>query len=233
MAFRGWLWALAWCAALLSGCDGTVRVTFSTGARELEITAAALALPRELEDGRGVIADVPCGPSGMCPPSDTIAITCEEGVCDPAPITLSGKVGGVIDVQELLAETREIGVRRIDSYTIEELSYDVTRNTLDFDIGPVELFWGPEAAPAIDEALGVHPLGRTLAIRAGDAPSGEVELDPDGAAALSEYLARTGSRVRFFARTVVDLDPGDPFPETGRLVLGVNATILAVGRVAD
>jgi hypothetical protein len=39
--------------------------------------------------------------------------------------------------------------------------------------------------------------------------------------------------VRFFAQTVVDLEPGDPFPSGGTLGVGVNVTITAVGRVID
>ncbi len=231
---RGWTWNLAALVGLASmGCDGTISVTFFTGVQELELTSAAFALPSELDDGAGRIASVPCGPSGMCPPSDTVAITCEADACDPAPITLNGQVGGVIDVQMLLADTREIGVRSIESYTVEELRYEVRFNTLGLDVGPVELFWGPEAATAIDSALGVRRFGTVPVVRAGETPGGSVELDPEGAEALGEYLANTGSRVRFFARTVVDLDPGDPFPDGGSLRVGVNATITAVGRVIE
>ena len=66
------------------------------------------------------------------------------------------------------------------------------------------------------------------AVAAGATPSGDVILDPAGAQELSDYLVGRGSRVRFFAQTVVDLDPGDPFPE-GEIRTSVNVTVRAVG----
>jgi hypothetical protein len=218
---------------VLSGCDGTISVTFFTGRQELEVSSADLSLPAALEDG-GRIASVACGPSGMCAqPSGAIVITCEANVCDPAPTTLSPQVGQVIDVESLLAETRDIGVRRIESYTIEEVSYDVSLNTLGLDVGPVDVYWGPEAATAIDPALGVRRFGTVPVVARETTPSGQIVIDAAGAEALSDYLVATGSRVRFFAQTVVDLEPGDPFPTGGTLEVGVNATITAVGRVID
>ncbi len=217
----------------LAGCDGTISVTFFTGLQELEVSSGDLALPAALNDG-GRIASVACGPSGMCaPPSGAIVISCEANVCDPAPTTLSVPFGEVIDVESLLAETRDVGVRRIESYTIEEVTYDVDLNTLGLDVGPVDIYWGPEAATAIDPALGVRPFGTVPLVAEGTTPRGQLAIDAAGAEALSDYLVATGSRVRFFAQTVVDLEPGDPFPSGGTLGVGVNVTITAVGRVID
>lgn len=220
-------------AVLLAGCDGTISVTFWTGAQELEISMAAFELPPELEDGTGHIAEVECGPTGMCPPSTDVVLTCESGRCNPAPMTLSAGVGKVFDLEASLAETREIGVRRIESYTVEQVEFDVRLNTVGRDIGPVEIFWGPEAASAIDPALGVHPFGTVPVIEAGTAPGGAVAIDPDGRDALSEYLARSDPHVRFFARTVIDLEPGDPYPRGGTLRVGVNVRMTVVGRVFE
>lgn len=225
-----WLSTALLALSLLTGCDGTVSVTFFTGPRELSVSSSSFALPAELDDGSGRIASVPCGPMGMCPPSDEVTLTCEAGVCDPAPVTLSGTAGDVIDIEVLLAESREIGVRSIESYTIEEVAYEVRLNTLSLDLGPVDIYWGPEAATSIDPALGVRRFGTVPIIRAGETPAGPLDLDTEGAAALTDYLVNTGTRVRFFASTTVDLEPGDPTPQ-GDLTVGVNATITAVGRV--
>jgi hypothetical protein len=215
---------------LFAGCDGTVSVTFFTGPRELVVSSASFALPSELDDGSGRIGSVPCGPMGMCPPSDEVTLTCEAGICDPAPVTLSGTVGDVIDIQVLLAESREVGIRSIESYTVEEVAYEVRLNTLSFDVGPVDIYWGPEAATSIDPALGVRRFGTVPVIEAGTTPRGTVELDVAGATALTDYLVDSGTRVRFFASSTVDLEPGDAMPQ-GDLTVGVNATITAVGRV--
>jgi hypothetical protein len=218
----------------LAGCGGTISVAFFTGPQQRYVTTAALALPPELDDGSGRVASVPCGPSGMCPsPSGAIVLTCEASVCDPAPTTLSVQVGEVVDVEALLRETRDIGVRRIESYTIEEVGYEVTLNTLGLDVGPVDIYWAPEAATAIDPALGVRRFGTVPLVANGTTPRGQIDIDEAGATALSDYLVATGSRVRFWAQTVIDLDPGDPYPAGGTLSVGVNVTITAVGRVID
>jgi hypothetical protein len=224
--------ALACAAFLALGCDGTISVTFATGPQELEVSADGL-LPLELQDdASGTIAMVECGPMGMCPPTDRVTLTCEAGFCDPAPKTLAAPVGEVVDVDDLLAETREVGLRVVDSYDVEEVSYDVQLNTLSVPTTEIEVFWGPEAATAIDESLGVRRFGTVPAIAAGQTRSGQVIIDPEGEAALSEYLVEGGARIRFFARTVVDLDPGDPFP-AGRVRVAVNVRVRAVGSVVD
>ena len=217
---------------LASGCDGTVSVTFATGPQEFEVSTAPLELPAELEDASsGTIAMVPCGSMGMCPPSDAVTLTCEAGFCDPAPKTISVPVGSVLDVDALLADTRDI-LRVVDSYTIEEITYDIQLNTMTVPTEEIEVYWGPEAATAIDESMMVRRFGTVPSIAAGSTGVGDMIVDAAGVAALSDYLVEGNGRVRFFARTQVDLDPGDPFPR-GSVRVAVNATIRAVGGIVD
>ena len=90
----------------------------------------------------------------------------------------------------------------------------------------------PEAATAIDPALGVRRFGTVPRLPAGATPAGQVAIDPVGAGELSDYLVMGGSRIRFFAQTSADLDPGDPFP-AGSVRVSVNVTIRAVGSVLE
>ena len=212
---------------ICAACDGTVTVRFSTGPQQFEVSTASFMLPTELRDG-ALIATVPCGPSGMCPSSSEVVITCEADVCDPAPRTISVPVGGVIDVDALLAETRELGIGSVESYAFGPVRYEVELNTLTVPTTQIDVYWGPEAATTIDPALGVRPFGVVPAIGAGQTVSGEMVIDPAGAEELSDFLTGGSARVRFFAETVVDLDPGDAFPE-GSVRMNVNATITAVG----
>ncbi|MCC6875550.1 MAG: hypothetical protein IT378_14685 [Sandaracinaceae bacterium] len=228
MRLLGWAFALGLFGALLGACDGTVSVTFMTGRQDLELSTGALALPTELRDGDRV-ASVSCGPSGVCPPSDLVTLSCEAGTCDPAPKTLAYPIAGVFDVDAVAPELDSIA-SRVVSYDIEELQYDVLLNTLTVGTGPVEIFWGPEAAVAIDESQGVVLLGTMPAIRASETSRGEVAIDPQGMLALSDHLVSRSRRFRLFARTVVDLDPGDPFPE-GLVRMTVNGKITVVGSI--
>lgn len=218
---------------LLAACDGTISVTFSTGPQEFEVSTLSLGLPTELrDDATGTIASVPCGPTGMCPPASEVTLECVADICDPAPKTLSAPVGSVIDVDSLLAETREVGLRAVDSYVFEEVTYDIQLNTLTMPINEIDVYWGPEAATSIDPALGVRRFGTVPPIAIGQSGTGQVVIDGVGAGELSDYLVSTGSRIRFFAQTTVDMDPGDPFPE-GSVRVAVNATIRAVGSILD
>ena len=213
---------------LALGCDGTISVVFATGPQEFEVSTASLSLPTELRDTSGTIASIPCGPMGMCPPSDEVTLDCNSGVCDPAPRTVSAPVGGVIDTSALLAETGDVGLNVVESYSIEVVSYEISLNTLTVPIEEIEVFWGPEAASSIDPSQGVRPFGRIPAIAAGATTSGNMIIDNAGVAELSDFLVAGGGRLRLFARTEVDLDPGDPYPE-GSVRMSVNATIRAVG----
>lgn len=219
---------LAW-VALLAGCDGTISVTFVTPPQELQFSASSLGLPAELDDGSGRIASYPCGPMGMCPPSGDVPLSCEDNLCDPAPVTVSGPVGDV-DVSVLLAEVRGLGITRVQSYVVDDIAFEVQLNTLSLGVGPVDIYWGPASAAAIDETQGVHLFGTMPRIEAGTSPRGTLDIDEAGAEALGRYLVQTATRVRFFAQTVVDLEPGDPMPR-GALTVGISVTITAVGRV--
>jgi hypothetical protein len=225
--FRGVLFLLALFSA---ACDGTITVTFQTGPQEFSVETDDLALPDELRDG-DLIATLDCAPTGLCPASDVVTLSCEAGVCDPAPRTVSAS-GGVIDVDALLAETREVGLRVVDAYEVLEVRYDVQQSSLTVPTEPLEIFWGPGSAAGIDPELGVRPFGTVPAIGAGETPEGLVDLDDAGVLELSDYLVEREAQVRFFARTRVDLEPGDPFPE-GSLRVSVNATLRAVGSLVD
>lgn len=220
-------------AALAAGCDGTISVTFSTGPQPFEVSTQALSLPAELEAPDGRIGSVPCGPMGMCPSTEEVVITCEADVCNPAERTVSVPVGNVIDVDDLLSETRDVGLRIVDAYEIVSVVYDVQSNTFTLPVEDIVIYWGPEGANAVDPMLGVRRLGTVPRLEAGTTLNdGQVIVDADGAAELSDYLVDGGSRIRFFAQTTADLDPGDPFP-AGGVSLTVNATVRAVGSVFD
>ncbi|MCU0677594.1 MAG: hypothetical protein MUE69_33035, partial [Myxococcota bacterium] len=139
----------------LTSCQSGATASFPIGV-ELAVDASELALPESLRDG-AVIASVPCGPSGMCPSTAEVPITCESDVCDPAPRTLTILVGEV-DVDEAAGDAREI-FRSIDTIRIDEVTYRIERNTLTVPTSELEIFWGPATAVGIDESMGVRLLG--------------------------------------------------------------------------
>lgn len=206
-----WSWSPWALALLLVGCDDTVLVQLRSGPQSFDVDADALAVPAALEDPPGTIASLACGPMGMCPTSEAVPVTCEAGVCDPAPRTIGAPVGDVVDVDALVADAVEV-LGTVETIEVMEAEYALPRNELTFDLPEIEIFWGPEGAVAVDPAMGVVQLGTIPPIPAGSTSSGAVALSAEGVGALSDYLVRTSRRVRFFARARVDFAPGDPFP---------------------
>lgn len=223
-------------AAVLSiaGCNNTASVTFHTGPVGFEVSAADFGLPPELRDDSTTpptVLSIACGPMGMCPSSSTAgaAITCESGVCNPAPFTITGPVGDVVDFDALSSDLHTL-FTRVDHIDVGDVSYTVTQNTLTVDMPPIQIYWGPEGAIDAVPAMGVMRLGTIPATAAWSTPSGQMQIDPAGEQALSDYLVNVSRRVRFFAGTKVDLAPGQPFPD-GNLQATVNMTVTAEGQI--
>ncbi|MDQ3037476.1 MAG: hypothetical protein M3Y87_34090 [Myxococcota bacterium] len=220
-------------SVLLVACDDTVVVQLQTGRQPFELGTSSLALPTALRDDSGAaprIAVVSCGPMGMCPSADAVPITCEAGLCDPAPRTISTPIDQVVDFDVLAADARSL-LRRVETIEVLEARYEIVSNTITIDVPEIEIFWGPEGANDVDPAMGVVLLGVVPPIPARSSVPGMVALDPAGVGALSDYLVGTSRRVRFFARTRVDLAPGGAYPE-GSIQATVDLRVRITGSIA-
>lgn len=213
---------------LVAGCNNSVVVQLMSGPQTFELSASAIEVPAELQNGT-TLASVPC-PTGTCPTSDLLPLACVGGVCDPEPRTVSAPVGDVVDFDVLLREASTL-LRFVDAIEIQRVAYSASPNSLTIDVPDIEIFWGPEGAAGID-APGVARLGTIPALPAGTARDGDMSIDAAGSAALSDYVVGVSRRIRFFARTSVDLAPGGPLPGGGATVT-VNLTVRAIGRLID
>jgi hypothetical protein len=111
------------------------------------------------------------------------------------------------------------------------VTYTASPNSLSVAVPDIEIFWGPEGAAGID-APGVARFGTIPGLAAGTAQAGEMAIDAAGSAAMSDYVLGVSRRIRFFARTRVDLAPGGPIP-SGGATLTVNLSVRAIGRIVD
>lgn len=221
----------AW--VLLLACDDTVVVQLQTGPQPFELGTSGLALPpalREETEGGARIATVSCGPMGMCPSTEEVPITCEGGVCDPAPRTISTPIGDVVDFDVLAADARSV-LRRVETIEVLDARYEIAASTITIDVPEIEVFWGPEGATDVDPATGVVRLGVAPPIPSRSSAPGSLTLDAAGVGALSDYLVGTSRRVRFFARTRIDLAAGDAYPE-GDLQASVDLRVRITGSIA-
>lgn len=213
----------------LAGCEALASATFTVGV-EAEFGGSDFSLPDELREDTASgprIVELPCGPMGMCPSNDDIAILCEAELCDPAPQTIEINVGEVIDLDELAGDADQL-FNQVDTIEVLSVEYQVRRNTLTIDTTPLDVFWGPAGSVAIDESAGPRRIGTLPMLTAGETGEGEVTLDAAGSAAFTQHFEDVGHRFRFFARTNLDLEPGGAFPD-GELEVAVRMRVRISG----
>ncbi len=208
----------------LMGCDPGATARFPIGL-SFEISDEDLRLPEELrEDGPDgpIVKSVPCGPMGMC--TADAPVSCDAGICDPAPQTIAVPLGDVIDLSE-------VGVfdlfAEVDTIEIQGIEYEVQRDTLALPVDEVEIHWGPAGAIDVDPAMGVTLLA-TVPYTEG--MEGEANLDEAGSQAFTTYFESVSPRVRFFLKTQADMRPGGPYPE-GTLSVAVRARMQIHGNL--
>lgn len=229
-----WLFA----ALTLASCNNAIVVELQTGDQMFDIAASSLGVPSNLRDdssGTPVIASVDCSMTGICPSTTEVPVDCNgAGLCDPAAISVSVPVGDVVDFDQLLQSAGTL-LRLVDGIEIESVTYTVSGNSLTIDLPATTVLWGP--ASATETSAGLQAIG-TIPVIPHPAPhttsmtSGMMVIDQDGSAALGDYIVHTARQVRFFARTSVDLNPGDPFPD-GMAHIVVNVRVRAIGRIVN
>ena len=209
------------------GCSNTVSVELMSGPQIFELSASAVAVPAELVDPEtGRLMTLPC-PTGVCPSTAELPLACRDAVCDPEPRVISAAVGE-IDFDELLQDGSVV-LRVVESLEVTQVGYSVTPNTLSVGIPETEIFWGPEGAVGVDSP-GVTLLGTMPFVPASTVQDGDMAIDAGGSQGLSDYVVNTSHRVRFFARTTIDLAPGDSLPQ-GSATTTVVVTVRASGRI--
>jgi hypothetical protein len=221
---------VGWLSA--QGCDGATSASFRSGELGFSVSATDLGIPDDLRDGSTMpprVATIPCGMT-MCPTLDPIAVTCTAGACDPDPTTVTVPAG-VVDFDDVTAELTTL-FTVVDRIEITAIDYAVQRNTLNLDLEPIEVFWGPEGAVDVTPEMGVHRLAVVPAVPATTTPSGAAQVDEAGQRALSDYLVDSSRVIRLFARTRVDIAPSDDFPG-GDLMASAVLSVTASGSFLD
>jgi len=227
------LFASLFAALALTACNNAIVVELQTGEQAFDISAASLGLPTNLRDdssGTARVASVNCSSTGICPSTAEVPVDCSAGVCDPAPIRVSVPVGDVVDFDQLLQEAGTL-LRLVDGIEIESVTYSVSGNSLTMPLPATTVLWG--SASSTETSAGLQPIGTIPSIAAmTNVTAGMMSIDQDGSAALGDYIVHTARQVRFFARTSVDLNPGDPFPD-GMAHIVVNVRVRAIGRIVN
>ncbi len=217
-------------SAALGACSGGVPIDFSVGPLSFDVDASRIVVPASLQ-ASGVVARVPCGAAAPCPaPATGLTLRCVDGSCDPDPVTMDLALSSVIDLSTYSSELASLG-NDLSAISLSSMSWQASAAGLRVPVGPIEVYWGPEAASGITSD-GVRRLGTFPVIRfdAAGSARGDVALDAAGNAALSGHLLSVSRRFRFFARATVDLSPGAPLP-AGRASIQVRLRVHAESKL--
>ncbi len=193
----------------LAGCQVPVTLDFPVGPLTYEVSTERLQVPAALRDGASLVS-VPCAATcDLSVEGSPLTMACVDQVCDPEPFRYAldlppVDLGDWEDMSKLGDHLTDAEIRRV-VYVVEE-------NTLNIDLPPITVRWGPETAAMADDPA-VRPLGTVPVIPQAQTPSGEVPLDSAGAAALGDHFVNTSTIFRLFADTAIDLEPGMPLPQ--------------------
>lgn len=228
MLRQTWLFLLG---ATIAGCSVPAIADVSVGPFDYTISASRLMVPEAFrDDATMTIRRVPCSDDQSCPQlgADQPTVRCVSGACDPDPFTF-------VLSSDLIDLNNHSSIRRYgDAVTrieVRSAHFEAVAQGLRNPIGPTEILWGPESAVTIDSPE-VHVLGTipVIDLSMADSTTGEIELNPAGNAALSDYLVRGSRRLRLFARPRVDVFPGSPIP-VGSVVLRVQLGVHVEGQL--
>lgn len=192
-----------------AGCQVPVTLDFPVGPLTYEVSTEDLQVPVELRNGPDLVS-VPCAATcDLSVEGSPLEMACVDERCDPEPFwyTLDlppVDLGEWEDLSKLGDHITDAEIRRV-VYVVEE-------NTLNVDLPSIIVRWGPETAATADDPS-VQPLATVPAIVHATTPSGEVPLDPAGAAALGDHFVDTSTIFRLFADTAIDLEPGMALPQ--------------------
>lgn len=161
-------------------------------------------------------------PSDVTAGGYTIQFQCQASLCDPVPFYVDGTAASV-DFSALSSTY----VKVLSHVELKAADYQITQNSLNFAMEPIEIYWGSAGATAWNSS-GTHLLGTVPMISAMQTGEGSIQLDSAGNAALTSYLAGTSKQVKLFYRTRLDLAPGEPIP-AGSVSVRMIFTIKATG----
>lgn len=218
-------------ALLFVSCTGSITfrspVSYTLDLNAYSSRYAFLAV------GTGTVNSVPCSQptgdaycDGLVPVGSDVAMRCNaSNVCDPEPQPLVQDLG-VQDFSELSSGRVSV----LDHLELVRIDLAVDRNTSNVAIPPIEIRWGTESASSSQLDTTTQRLATLPMIAVGETGEIVVTLDDAGLSALTDYLHGTSQRVRFFLRSNVDVDPGQPIP-SGQLDVTVGFVIRASGQL--
>jgi hypothetical protein len=162
-----------------------------------------------------------CSDATICCTAATVAgIDCARVICDGTSGTCAFTATvetppQPIDLKSEVPALSSFSNQSVIDVTISQIKYDVTRNTLNVALPPVELFVAPMGTTSASDA-NAKKFGTVPSTPAGSTVTwGIVTLDPAGQQAFVGFAHAFGTPFVFLARTTVVVPGGTPVPSGG------------------
>jgi len=174
---------------------------------------------------------IPCGADADC--CGTAAMTagwncqttptvCDTGSCEPQiPESTSSSINLAMQVGALATFP---GHSLLD-VTIGSITYQVSENTLNVDLPPMEIYLAPDGVTDPHDSRATL-FGTVPSIPAGTTPSGAVQKTSNADAVFEMYTKNVSTPFNVIGATTVVIAPGTPVP-TGHIKVIVGGTVTA------
>ena len=131
-----------------------------------------------------------------------------------------------INLKAEVPALQSLNSQSLADVTINQITYDVSMNTLNVDLPAVELFIAPAGVTSTSDPMAV-PFGTVPPTHAGTTVTGgHVALTSQGQAAFQGYAHNFSTPFVFMGRTTVVLPGGTPTP-TGAIKITVKGRLAA------
>jgi hypothetical protein len=216
------LWRpLALTLALTGGCGlissdiGSVQFDLPPKSYSFDTAQAGWTLPAT------TLPAVSCSDATVCCTAATAAgVACAQVICDGTSGTCAFTATvetppQTIDLKSEVPALSSFSSQSVIDVTISQIKYDVTRNTMNVALPPVELFVAPQGVTSASDAR-AKKFGTVPSTPAGmTVTDGTVVLDPGGQQAFVGFAHAFGTPFVFLSRTTVVVPGGTPTPAGG------------------
>lgn len=214
---------------VLFGCADITRITFDLPKQtysfdtnnwgNLPPATAGLSFP-----SIGCTSDAQCCTMGTAAGLDCnkTPLTCPAGTCE-ADVPESAY--SPINLAQQVPQLATFPGHSLVKVSISSIKYDVTQNTLNVDLPPMEIYLAPDGVTdASDPSAAL--FGTVPPIPAGTMTSGAVQKAPNADAVLQMYTSNVSQTFNVIAKTTVVIAAGTPVPN-GQITLSVTGAVSA------
>jgi hypothetical protein len=223
-------------ALVIAGGCGLVssdvtKVSFDLPARSYRFDTAQAGWKTSSATSFATVPGIDCAVDADCCPTPVMAlgIDCSALICDGTPGTCAFAVTVEAPPQQIdlkQSVPSSLSSQSVIDITVSQITFDVTENSMNVDLPPVQLFIANDTATSTDDPSAVL-FGTVPSIAKGTTSTGgKVTLEDGAANAFVNIGHHLGTPFTFLARSRVVVRQGTPIP-MGALGLTIKGRLSA------